>query len=372
MNEIEQILQQAVRDGVFPGAVAQFRRGREVTSARAGVLATHRGRCEVIPEVLREPADFDVLYDLASVTKLFSTITLLALVDDNILDLDGPIAGHLEAFGTDRQRWQVTLRQLLTHTSGLPATWTGWAHEGHRRLRSRDELLDEITALPLENAPGTVHNYSCVGFIVAMALAETATGVGWQRLVEGKVLQQLGLDRTVFNPSGHRCAPTEYQPELGRGLVCGVVHDETAWALGGVSANSGLFAPLADVCALASALSGGLVTVLSRPSFELMWHDQLPAVLGPRADEQARRIGYRQALGLRIGDLSAMGRAGGSLRGITGFTGTSVVVDGLGGYAVLLSNRVHPVRNGPPIAPVRAAFADAAGLVPVGLIPAGR
>lgn len=331
---------------------------------KAGVLAS-RDRCGAeIVESAREEVDYDVRYDLASLTKLYSAITLLSLVDDGIFGLDEPVADHLEAFRTDPDRRRVTLRHLLTHTSGLPASWTGWARPGFRAGQDRDRVLAEIVAMPLENPPGVAHEYSCVGYIAAMALAEAATGVGWEPLVEGKVFHQLGLDHSGFNPTGARCAPTEDRTDLGRGVICGVVHDETAWALGGVSANAGVFASLADVCALAVAVSGGLVTVLSPSSSELMWRDQLPALLGARAAQETARIGYRQAICLRIGDLSAMGGSGAALRGITGFTGTSLVMDGAGGYAVLLSNRVHPTRNGPPVAPTRAAFAEAAGLVP--------
>lgn len=368
MDEIEQVLQRAVAGGVFPGAVAQVRRGRQTTRAKAGVLASHDAHGERIPVAQREPVDYDVLYDLASVTKLYSAITLLALVDDGILGLDEPVADHLEAFRSDPERQRVTLRHLLTHTSGLPASWTGWMREGFEAPQDRKHVLAEILAMPLENAPGVAHNYSCVGYIVAMALAEAVTGLGWECLVRGKVFEQLGLNRTCFNPIGARCAPTEDQAALGRGLICGVVHDETAWALGGVSANAGVFAPLSDVCALAAAVSGGLVTVLSRSSFDLLWNDQLPALLGQQAEQESERVGYQQAVCLRIGDLSVMGRSGGTLRGITGFTGTSVVVDGAGGYAVLLANRVHPSRNGPLIAPTRAAFAEAASLVPAGAL----
>lgn len=364
MDEIEELLHRAVAHGVFPGAVAQVRRGRTVVRAKAGVLASRDRRGAEIVESAREEVDYDVRYDLASLTKLYSAITLLSLVDDGIFGLDEPVADHLEAFRTDPDRRRVTLRHLLTHTSGLPASWTGWARPGFRAGQDRDGVLAEIVAMPLENPPGVAHEYSCVGYIAAMALAEAATGVGWEPLVEGKVFHQLGLDHSGFNPTGARCAPTEDRTNLGRGVICGVVHDETAWALGGVSANAGVFASLADVCALAVAVSGGLVTVLSPSSSELMWRDQLPALLGARAAQETARIGYRQAICLRIGDLSAMGGSGAALRGITGFTGTSLVMDGAGGYAVLLSNRVHPTRNGPPVASTRAAFAEAAGLVP--------
>ncbi|MFT8394474.1 MAG: serine hydrolase domain-containing protein [Propionibacterium sp.] len=366
MAEVESILHKGVCESRFPGAVAQWRRGKEVCRAKAGALATHGDDGNPLPDEKREPTDYDVLYDLASLTKLYSAITLLSLVDDGVLSLYDPIAQYLPSFRTDPGRRRVNLLHLLTHTSGLPSTWTGWAQDPGAQ-RSRMDVLAEICALPLEHAPGEHHEYSCVGYVAAMAAAEAATGLGWETLVEGKVLHQLGLRDTGFNPRMGRFAPTEYQPELGRGMVRGVVHDEMAWALGGVSANAGIFATLSDVSTFAAALSGGLMSVLSRQSFELMWNDQLPVVMGDRAGQAAEELGYRQGACLRIGDPAATGPTGGSLRGITGFTGTSMVVDGAGGYAVLLSNRVHPTRNGPEIAPIRAAFAEAAALTPAAL-----
>jgi CubicO group peptidase (beta-lactamase class C family) len=263
----------------------------------------------------------------------------------------------------------VTVAHLLSHTAGLPATWDGWRRQvqaassgpARWRERAREDVVADILAVELVRPPGRDFEYSCLGYITAMAVAERATGCAWDTLVTDHLLRPLGLGQTIFRPDGRCTAPTERQPELGRPLVHGVVHDETAYALGGVSGNAGLFAPIADVLRLGRALLDGVTEVLPAEMAVRLWEDQLPELLGAAGAARVRqREGFGHSLGLRIGQAGFMGKCAGAVRGHTGFTGTSLVADRERRAAVvLLTNRVHPRRDGPDLMPVRAAVADA-------------
>lgn len=359
------VLERAVADGLTPGAVAEINRcGSSTITASAGHLASFDTHGAVIPHAAREPVAADTVYDLASVSKLFTSITLLTLADQGVVDLDASVGEWLPSYRTP-EKSAVTPAHLLSHTSGLPATNPSTLrravrHEGADRPRwvapVRDELLDEILALPLVHPVGTAKVYSCVGYISAMALAVAATGAQWPQLVRRHVLEPLKLSRTTFSPDPARTAPTEFQPQLGRGLVHGTVHDETAHALGGPAGNAGLFAPSADVTALGMALRDGLPALVGPQTFARLWDDQLPCTLGARAEPVEAEIGYGQSLGLRIGQTSWMGDHAEAARGHTGFTGTSLLVDREAGLVVtLLTNRVHHGRERTDAASLRRA-----------------
>ncbi|WP_394769830.1 serine hydrolase domain-containing protein [Lacisediminihabitans sp.] len=356
----------AIAAGVTPGAVASIFTGDSTADSGvtvvAGRLASH-GATAALPTAEHERVDEHTRYDLASVTKVFSAITILSLVDDGSLTLDDDVAEWLP--GSAAAGRGVTIAHLLSHTSGLPPTWSGWRASvrdestPHARWLppERSAVLASILSLEPSRPPGTGFEYSCLGYITAMAAAESATGRPWDELVHDRVLSPLGLTGTAFTPGPAGVAPTENQSAIGRGVVRGTVHDETAFALGGVSANAGLFGPVGDIVALGRAMLAGLPGVLSAQSFDRFWNDQLPRMLGDRAADTSREIGYGQSLGLRVAQSSWMGDSP-SARGHNGFTGTSLFVDPQADRVVaLLANRVHPTREGPDAQPLRSAVA---------------
>ncbi|MGP6178467.1 serine hydrolase domain-containing protein [Microbacterium sp. A196] len=347
-------LAQAVEACVTPGAVCQVTIAGETVTATAGDLASHDDAGAPIPLDQRTPVSSETVYDLASVSKVFTSIALLSLADEGIVDIDASVGEWLPSF-RNGVRSDVTLAHLLSHTAGLPPVnpftiqhaVQGFGTDDPRWVTpGRSALLDGILSLPLDRAPGTDKVYSCLGYITSMAAAEAATGASWSQIVRERVLAPLGLERTTLTPDAARTAPTEFQPELGRGMIRGVVHDETACALGGAAGNAGLFAPVADLTALGSALLAGLPDVL-RPEFAaLLWEDQLPRLIGPNAAAVEHNLGYGQSLGLRIGQRTWMSDAGTGARGHTGFVGTSLLVDREHDLVVaLLTNRVHPNRS---------------------------
>lgn len=339
-RSLQGLLAAAVSDGVAPSvACAVAVGGAELPVLTAGA------------------ATVDTFYDLASVTKLFTTVTALILVDSGVLALDTPIGRQLPAYARGAKA-TVTLRQLLTHTSGLPSEWRGW----HTALSNghgfeRGALLADLLSTELEAAPGTRFAYSCAGFNTIMALAEHVTKAPWGQLVQERLLYQLPTDGITGTPRIEHCAPTEFQPGLGRGLVRGIVHDEAAWSLGGLGGNAGMFATADGLRVFGMALLNGLPGILSPALSAEMWRSQLPEVMGANFDPADP--GYGHGLGLRINQQPAMGTNGAEARGHGGFTGTSLLVDRSRGVVVsLLSNRVSPRRDGDDATDLRKAVSD--------------
>jgi len=337
-----------------PGVVAVIVvDGVVVESAAAGERLRYADRAgRLLPAAEREQLHPDDLFDLASLTKLFATITLLRLVDAGVIDLDGPVHALLPSYQHGDKN-QVTLRHLLTHTSGLPPIARLWEVPGDRN--------DRITALleiPLEAIPGARFAYSCVGFMTAMALAEVATGQRFDALVEANVTGPLGLAETLYTPlrhgiDVHRIAATEFDDDYRGRLIRGDVHDENAFSLDGISANAGLFSTAADLARFGEAVrtngAADLPQLLDPATHVAMLSDQLQPSLDP---------GFRHGLGWRIGDVNSSGPLSG--RGAishTGFTGTSLVIHPASALTVVvLANRVHPSREWSELGGLRQAI----------------
>ncbi|GAA4160456.1 serine hydrolase domain-containing protein [Gryllotalpicola daejeonensis] len=356
--------------GFSAAAVAVAVDGETVLELEVGVKASVDENGERIDPDACAPVTRDTMFDLASITKLASAHTILSLVQAGVLDLDEPITAKLPSYRSDAKQ-RVTLRHLLTHTSGLPASWHGWEQPLLQHLESRpadapplaatpfddrEALLADLLATPLVAAPGEHFRYSDAGYNTMMALAEAVTGEPWESLVTGRTLRPLGLDGALsFGAPAQASVATEYDTRFGRGLMRGAVHDETAWVLGGRGASAGLFGTAGGLLALGEALRTGRGEILG----EWMWEPQLGRMLGP-GRERDTPSGYDHSLGPRIGQLNMMGRSGWNVRGHTGFTGTSVQTDREKGISIaLLTNRVHPTRHGAGISGLRGTLADA-------------
>lgn len=338
----------------YPGAVALVLRQGEIVAHEvvghalryADAAGTELTTAEWVPMTP------DTLFDLASLTKLFTTTVLLTLVDEGALSLDSPIHPWLPTFSVGVRR-SVSVRHLLSHTSGLPPwldLWTNLPDLAARRAA--------VLGAPLERGAGAAFAYSDLGFITVGWLAEAVTGLSLARLVEERVCRPLDMRHAGFLPSPElrsRVAATEDESYVGRGMLRGSVHDENAWALGGAVGHAGMFGTAIDVARLGEMIRlGGVVDgvrVLRPETVAEMCADQLPAHLDP---------GFRQGLGVRIDDPGFMGALRGpSSIGHTGFTGTSLVVDRAHGRTmVLLTNRVHPSRTWSDVGHARRALAD--------------
>jgi CubicO group peptidase (beta-lactamase class C family) len=343
-----------VRSGSIPGAVVLVARSGELDhlSAHGDALRYSTGAGQ--PAAKRVPMSTDTIFDLASITKLFTAAVALKAVESGVLDLDDQVAAYLPGF-----RAGVTLRHLLVHVSGLPAVRQLWTVPGGREERSA-ALLNS----PAEAAPGERYVYSCVGYLVTGLLLERVLGASLPELVARYITDSLGMADTAFCPDPAklaRVAATEDSSHVGRGMVRGEVHDEASWSLGGTGGNAGLFGTVRDLLMFAEMLrrSGRHpetgAQVLAEESVEAMTTDHLrPELRGT--------VGYGQGIGPRIADRTFMGtRVGDRAFGHTGFTGTSLVVDPERDLVVIvLANAVHPVRGRTLMGPLRSAIADAA------------
>jgi CubicO group peptidase (beta-lactamase class C family) len=285
-----------------------------------------------------DPVGDDTLWDLASVTKPIAGLAIMALIDDGHLLLDDSIARYLPGFA-ESDKASVTIRELLTHTSGIPGQIPLY-----RWCTTPDELAAAIRSVPVAHAPGQGVIYSSQGFIVLGLVAEALTGTRLDTVIADRVTGPAGMTQTRFRLSAAdrtRAAATEDCPWRG-GLVQGTVHDENAEVLGGVAAHAGLFAPIADLARLGRILCRDAVLDNGRP---LLSPAAFTTMIKPATDHLPLRrcLAWqgRDRVNSPAGDLLGL-RA----YGHTGFTGTSLWADpDLGGYVALVTNRVHPSRE---------------------------
>jgi CubicO group peptidase (beta-lactamase class C family) len=295
------------------------------------------------------PATIDTVFDLASLTKVLATTTLLMqLVDTDAVRLDDPVCRWLEDWrGEDRAA--VTIVDLLEHASGLTAHLPFF-----RDHHGRGDFQHAICTLPLEYRPRSRSVYSDLGFILlAFIAADAARGVGIDDQFD-QLSRRLGLGDLRYRPPADwkaRTAPTEVDQWRGR-LLTGEVHDENGWALGGVAGHTGLFGTAPAVGRFARAL---LETVDG--AARLASPRTLARFLRPSAvPGSSRALGWDTML-----VTSSCGHhLSPEAIGHTGFTGTSLWIDPRQGlYVVLLTNRVHPTRRNEAILQVRPAVHDA-------------
>lgn len=294
------------------------------------------------------PVADDTRWDLASVTKPIVALAVMSLVQDGVLTLDDTVAEHLADYrGTENGT--LTLRQLLCHTSGLPAEvpMFHWC-------TTRRQMLDEIRTTAQRFAPGSDVEYTSLGFVILGSIVSAVTGLPLEAALRDRVTGPAGMPDTRYRlePAERAlAAATENCPWRG-GLVQGTVHDENTEVLGGVAGHAGLFSTVADMQSLGQLLcrgaAGADTAVLSARTLAVM--------IAPATDHLPRR----RTLGWQGKDRTASpaGDLAGPLTfGHTGFTGTTLWVDPEAGrYAVLLTNRVHPSRRGVGMARVRRAF----------------
>jgi CubicO group peptidase (beta-lactamase class C family) len=345
LDAVGRILAAAVTDGApggadVPGLTAAVGRGpRTLASWALGQADTATPR----------PMRPDTVFDLASLTKVVATTTVtLALAGQSLIGLDDQVVKHLPA-ATQLATPGVTVRQLLTHTSGLPSSvnFYEWC-------AGRDQLLRELYATPLEVPPGTRVAYSDLGFMMLGEMAAAVTGEPLDTLFRRLVAEPLGMADTGYlsdspagGPPAGGFAATE--PRADGTPWIGVVHDENARVMGGVAGHAGLFSTAADLAIFAAWWVG---------------HDDgagpVPAALR-RDSERCQTPGLEGHRGLgwvRIGDrYDILGEAWpDSAVSHTGFTGTSLALDAPSGvWVVLLTNDVHYGRSRGIIRPLREA-----------------
>ncbi|NIP60767.1 MAG: serine hydrolase, partial [Gemmatimonadetes bacterium] len=252
LARLDTLILEAVRDSASPGAaLAVARRGRLVR-------LRGYGRTDWAPDA--PPATPTTLYDLASLTKVVGTTTAaMLLVDEGHLELDAPVVRYLPWWaGGDARKEEVTVRQLLLHRAGLPPF-----RRFFLEMEGRTAYRRAIGALSLEYAPGSRTVYSDIGMMTLAFVIEEITGRGLDAFLRERVWRPLGMLDTGFRPEPERrvrVAPTEVDTLYRETHVHGEVHDENAYALGGVAGHAGLFSTAADLAVFAATvLAGGAI-----------------------------------------------------------------------------------------------------------------
>lgn len=344
LRAIDQLMRQAVRDSVFPGA--------SLLIARRGLIVLHGTWGRMGYGVYDRPVPRNAIYDLASLTKVIATTTAaMLLVESSLLDLDAPVQAYLPDF-RGPQKDRVTARHLLVHSAGLPPFKRYFLEN-----ITPDSIIARILAEPLEYVPGSETRYSDLGVILLGKIIEKLSGQRLDQFCAERIFAPLGMHDTGFTPPAselHRIIPTEYDPWRGR-IVHGEVHDENAYALGGVAGHAGLFSTARDLAMLMQMLlNGGEYNgrrLLSPQTISLFTARQNLVPGSSRAlgwDTPSER------------NSSAGHRMSGGAFGHTGFTGTSIWADPEAElFVILLSNRVHPTRENRRIYRLRPRLHDA-------------
>jgi beta-glucosidase-like glycosyl hydrolase/CubicO group peptidase (beta-lactamase class C family) len=344
-----QVIERAIADKAFPGATVAIGYRGKVSLHAFGNLSYVANSAAI---------ETHTMYDIASLTKVVATTTLVAKLAEGDfpvpLDLDARVERYLPEWATGPQpewRHQVTVRHLLTHTSGLPAFKEYW-----RTSKNKQDTLTKIFAEPLEYEPGTKEIYSDLGIILMAEIIERLTGRTLDDLARTYIFAPLAMKDTMFRPPKTlwpSIAPTEIDNNLRHRLVQGEVHDENAFAIGGVSGHAGLFSTAPDLAAFCQMLLNGGVYAHHR----ILRRSTIAQFTTPQQlSSGTRTLGW------------AVPTEGGSSGhyfsvhsfGHTGFTGTSIWIDpDRQLFVVLLTNRVHPTRENQKIAQLRPAFHDA-------------
>ncbi len=325
-----------LRRGGFPGAALAMGRGDRIV-VEQGVGRTGWGAADAWVDPDR------TVYDLASLTKVVATTTaVMLLVEDGKMQLDAPVARYLPEF-TSGEKARVTIRHLLTHTSGLPA----WAEIS---APTPDGALGKAVRTSLVRGVGTQVEYSDIGFVLLYAAAERAAGEPLFRLIDRRVFGPLKMHATTY-AAGTGCGVCASTARNRGDAFQGKVHDPIARQLGGVSGNAGLFSTVHDLARFAAMLAGGGeldgVRVLQAGTVREFTRRQPGAGTRALGWDTAARAGVA---GERISP-SAFGH--------TGYTGTSIWIDPeRGTWAVLLANRTYDSAGGNRMQSLRRAVND--------------
>ena len=321
LREVDATIVRAIEEKKIPGGVYHFEQKGRVYEKAYGNRA-------LVPDV--EPMTVDTMFDAASLTKVVATTpSIWLLIERGKIGLDDPVRKFIPEF----RQADITIRHLLTHTSGLrpdldlKEPWNGY--ETAMKL-----ILDEEPV----NKPGYVFRYSDINFEILGEIVRRVSGMPLDQFAKKNVFEPLGMKDTKFRPApSPRIAPTE--PDEHGVMLRGTVHDPTARRMGGVAGHAGLFTTAHDLARYARMLLRGGAPIFKRDTVKMLTSDQSPPNVAVK-----RTGGFDLDSGFSRprGELYPIGSYG-----HTGFTGTILWIDPASkSFYVFLSNRVHPNGKG--------------------------
>jgi len=319
-KKLTSLLESGISEGAFPSAAAAF----GIKDAILAVACAGNTRLDG-----GTPVNSGTRYDMASLTKILAP-TMIALrdIEDGLLTLDDEVGRFFDA--PDDKRG-ITVRMLMSHTGGFTP-----AFDLSDEAASPDDAVRAILDHPLDGTPGDMPRYSCMGYILFARMLEKLHGRPLDTLAKETVFSPLGMKSTGYLPEGGNIAATERDKRTGD-IICGVVHDENARFLGGVSGNAGVFSSLDDMVIFTRMLACGGKGFISPATLNMAIRNRTPGF------DVHRGLGFHLGGTTQnyLGDLFPP-----ESFGHTGFTGTSIAVcPHTGIWAVLLTNRVHPTRE---------------------------
>jgi len=343
MSRVREHILDAIYSGAFPGAAVAIGVREKQSIVQAFGHYTYSSQKTV---------ETDSQYDIASLTKVVATTTsAMILLESKDIGLDSKVSKYIPSFSSG-EKSKVTIKHLLTHTSGLPSSRDFYLEE-----LSSDEVVNEIKNENLEFSPGSKVRYSDIGMIILGLIIEIISGTSLQEYAKKKIFDPLGMKNTVFRPvklTDTDVVPTEDDDYFRDRLIQGEVHDSTAWIMGGVAGHAGLFSTAEDLAIFAEMM----VNRGEIRGKQFLRKETIDLFTSPQAIANGKR-----ALGWKINPASNSSAAGGLFSEISyghnGFTGTSLWIDPINEmYFLLLSNRVYPTRDNSQHLSVRSKIAD--------------
>ena len=306
-----------------------------------------------LPAHLQEDATVDTIYDLASLTKMYTTVAALIQIDRGTIELSGKVSSYVPAFAANGKE-NITIEQLVTHTSGFPPDPVVPLYN-FTAFPTYESRIEAILTAGLINPPGSTYLYSDLNFMNLMLVLEKVSGTPLDLLIY-EYTERLGLTSTFFNrgniegprfPFYPRMATQEFQiAVLGPAEpqrpqpVRGTVHDENSWALEGVAGHAGLFSTVHDTAVFCQMILNngtyGGQRILSQRAVDMIFHNYNTKFPG-----DAHGVGFELDQYYTAGPMANLLSAS-----HTGYTGTTLVVDRASNTLFIhFANRVHPSRN---------------------------
>jgi len=340
---VEKIVNTAIKDSAFPGAVVLVEEKGEIVFEKAFGHFTY--------DKSSSPVKLNTLFDLASLTKVISTTNgAMICIDRRLFKLDDDVSKYIPEFAQNG-KGNITIRNLLLHNSGLPAF-----KQYYKMYNNSRDVLNDIYASKLIYTTGTKTVYSDLGIITLGKIIEKVSGMKLDEFAQKEIFNPLGMENTMYNPPDslkNKCAPTELDNYWRHKQIQGEVHDETASMLNGVAGHAGLFSTAEDI-------SKVLQMLLQKGNYngrQLIKPETISLFTKRQSENSTRGLGWDTK--------SRKGSSAGSLfsadsYGHTGFTGTSVWTDPERKlFVVFLTNRVYPTRANHKLYKVRPALHNA-------------
>jgi len=338
LKNIDNVINQAINNEELPGAVVLIGQHNKIVYEKAF------GNRALEPYI--EPMTLDTIFDIASLTKIFTASAIVQLAERGLIRINVPVSTYIPEFGKNEKE-KITIEQLLVHSSGLIAD-----NPEEDYMFGYEKAFENIYNLAPLQEPGTKFIYSDVNYIVLGELIKKISGQTLDTYIQENILNKLTMHETMFVPEESlypRIAPTEYRDNT---IIRGQVHDPRAYLLSGIAGHAGLFSTARDLAKFCFLFLDNKNTQESHVLSNLAIQRMIKAhAITPT---QSRGLGWdidTQFSSYR-GDFFA------NTFGHTGFTGTSIVIDPASKiFIIILSNRVHPNRTGNVVS-LRAKIAN--------------